>query len=87
MLDCPVLTGGVHALQHDEQRPLVLRGEPLLQIAQALDVIHHHLLGAALVEVEMGRIGRIKVGKAEARGIVDPVMLEDFCNLHQSHST
>ena len=72
------------ALQHDQHRPPVLRVQPLLQVAQAVDVLGHHRLGAALVEVEPRGIGRIEFGEPETVGIVDPEAFEGFFNLHRS---
>src|SRR5579872_3925055 len=49
-LDGTVLAGGVHALKDQEQRPLVLRIEPLLQIVEALFVGLKNFLARLLVE-------------------------------------
>ena len=49
--DGAVLAGGVDALEHDEQRVLLLGVEPVLQLGQARDLLGELGLGALLVLV------------------------------------
>src|SRR6185503_19284688 len=75
VLDGAVLAGGVHGLEDQEQRPAVVRVEPLLQIAQALDALDEALLGV-LLGLEARGVGGIAVLQLELAVRVDPELLE-----------
>src|ERR1041385_3178572 len=49
MLDGAILAGGIHCLEDDQERPAILRVEPLLQLGEALDVTRKQLARALLV--------------------------------------
>ena len=69
MLDHAILAGGIHPLQHDQQRPAAVGIEALLQLAEALEVVREHRLGVVLV-VPAGVRG-IERREAETVGIVN----------------
>ena len=69
VVDDAVLAGGIHPLEHDEQRPAAVGIEALLQLGEALDVVREQCLGVILVEA--AGIGWIERCKAETVGIVD----------------
>ena len=69
MLDHAILAGGIHPLQHDQQRPAAVGIEALLQFAEALEVVREHRLGALLVEP--AGVRGIERREAETVGIVN----------------
>jgi hypothetical protein len=69
--DDAVLAGGVHPLQHDQQRPAPICIEALLQPGETGDVVRERRLGVVLVEIEPAGIGAIERGEAEAAAMVD----------------
>ena len=86
VLDDAVLAGGVHALQHDQHRPLVVRVEPLLQFGEPLDVVGQHRLGFVLVEIETAGVGGVERREPEAIGIVDAKRLRMLAGFMASGS-
>ena len=83
VLDDAVLAGGIHALQHDEHRPAVLRVKPLLQPGEPADAVGEHRLDVILVDGQAEGFRRIVAGKPQAARLVDPAMFEDFGELHR----
>ena len=69
VVDDAVLAGGIHPLQHDEQRPAAVGIEALLQLGETLDVVRQHRFGVVLVETT--GIGGIERSEAEMVGVVD----------------
>ena len=61
VLDGAVLAGGVHRLEDQQHRPLVLGVEFVLQLGQRLDARGQRFLGARLVfALEPKRLARVK---------------------------
>src|SRR4051812_12839831 len=84
MLDDAILAGGIHSLQHDQQRPAAVAIEALLQLAETLEVVREHRLGALLVEP--AGVRGIERGELETVRIVDAQPLEKFRRGHGASS-
>jgi hypothetical protein len=84
VLDDAVLAGGIHALQHDQDRPFVLGVELFLKFAETLGVFCEQCLDLILVELQPRSVSRIEVRQAETIGLVDAVALDEFCGGHVS---
>src|SRR5262249_22277651 len=82
VLDDAVLAGGIHPLQHDQQRPAVVGIEALLQAAEALDVVRQHRLGLVLAEVDSAGVRTIDRGEAETAGMIDAITLGQLPCFH-----
>ena len=89
VLDGAVLAGGIHGLEHQQQRVLVLGVEPLLHLGEVDHALAQCGLRAllvagafAVVASEDADIARVVVAQAEALAAVDAVGLgESFCTL------
>jgi hypothetical protein len=77
-----VLAGRVHALQHDQNRPMPLRIEPPLQIGKPLHVIREHRGRGVLVEA--AGIGAIQARQTKAVRIIDAVVMQDLRGFHRT---
>src|SRR5260370_9739905 len=64
--DGAVLAARVHALQHDEQRPLVLRVKALVPLEQDVLVLFDVALGSALAALQPRMALGVAVGHPEA---------------------
>src|SRR5581483_12460458 len=77
VLDHAVLAAGVEALQHDEDGPLMLGVEPVLELGEPLHPVGKQRLGLVLLDIEAAAIGGIEAVELEAAAARDAVALED----------
>ena len=82
MLDDAVLARGIHALQHDQHRPLALGVQHLLPLGEPREALGEHRLHAVFVDGKAEILSRIVIGEPEAFRLVDPATLDDFWQLH-----
>src|SRR5438045_9376821 len=81
--NCAVLSRRIHALQHDEQRSLLFRGQAGEQLIYLLSAGFQVLPGALLVPANFRTVGR---DRAQAHPAVRPhtVLLPPFDNANSS---
>jgi hypothetical protein len=82
VFDDAVLARCIHALQHDQHRPLALGVQHLLPLGKPREALGEHRLHAVLVDGKAEILGRIVIGEPEAFRLVDPAPLNDFWQLH-----
>ncbi len=74
VLDRAVLAGGVDGLEHEQQRPAILRVEAILQLGDRVDAVLERLERTGLVSgVQAAAVARIDVLQAEALAVLDAV--------------
>jgi hypothetical protein len=79
VLDRPVLAGGIHRLEGQEDGPAVLGVETILQLGQRLDPDRERLLRARLVlRAEVERVTRVHVLQAERLAVGDAEGLREL---------
>jgi hypothetical protein len=76
MRDDAILAGSVHPLQHDQNGPMSVGGEPFLQLRQTFDVGSEKCLGFVLIEIDASGVGRIKGREPKMFGIIDAKVLK-----------
>jgi hypothetical protein len=82
VLDRPVLAGRIHGLEHEQQRPAILRIQLVLQLGQRLDAGLQHLLGARPVfVVQVARVAGIDVLQAELALARKPERIRELARL------
>ena len=82
VFDDAVLAGGIHALEHQQHRPLAVGEQPLLPIGKLGDAFGEdrpHLLD---IGRETESLGRVVIGELEMCRPVDPALLDDLGEIH-----
>jgi hypothetical protein len=64
VFDNPVFAGGVHRLNHEQERPAILRIELLLQIAEQTGAVIDNFLALLLV-LHLAGVARVVIFQAE----------------------
>src|SRR5260370_32128985 len=80
VLDGAILSRCVDPLQDDQQGPLILGVEPLLQIGEARSVLGDNSVSGFFGEA--GGLGRIESAEAEGLGLFDPEALRKLNVVH-----
>src|SRR5215813_14198196 len=82
VLDDAVFAGRIHALEHDQHRPLAVGVKPLLKFTEAAHAFGKNRSHVLDVSREAKSFGGVVVGKLELRRFVDPTVLDDLAELH-----
>ena len=82
MLDDAVLARRIHALEHQQHRPLAVGVEALLQFLKPDSAVGENRLHVLDVGRKTEPFGRIVVGKLEMPGLVDTALFDDLGELH-----
>src|SRR5262249_4054680 len=78
VLDRAVLTGGVHRLEDEQQRPAVLRVEHLLLLCEPLGPAPRKVGRLALLHLQAKGIARVDVPQPDALALGDAKRLHEF---------
>jgi hypothetical protein len=83
VLDRSVLPRSVHGLEHQQDRPAILRVEHVLQFGERLDADGQALDSLRLVlRTQLAGVGRVDILEPEAAAVRDPVRTRDLpCRL------
>jgi len=73
VLDRAVLAGGVHRLEDQEEGPLVLGVEPVLERGEELDAPVEQLGRVVLLELQAPGVARVVVLQAELLSALDAI--------------
>ena len=78
VLDDAVLARGIHALQHDQHRPLALGVQHLLLFREPREALGEHRFHAVLVDGKAEILCRVVIAEPEMFRLVDPATLDEF---------
>jgi len=80
--DDAVLSRGIEPLQNNQDGPLVLGVELLLQLSKPLGTFAEQRIASTLVEIEAAFVGGIDIGEAKLVAVFDAKALYDVGGKH-----
>ena len=84
VLDRAVFPRGIHGLKNQQDRPLVLGIEPLLELREQLDPLLERLPSRLFVGGEILGVTRVDLLEPEAVAVMDPIGLSEVLALLQN---
>src|SRR5206468_7752356 len=81
----PVLSGGIHGLQDEQDRPAVLGVELVLQLAHPDDVFFQCRSGTPF-GMQLRSVRRIEILQAKPLAVLDPIQPRELRCLHHLRS-